>query len=304
MKKTAFLVLAVLAMLLGGGACGAQLIKLKAVASFYIPYELTKNVGGDRVEVKNLVPGGVDPHDFEPSPADIRAIEEAQVFVYHGASMEPWVKRVLSVVRNRDKLVVVEMTKGLPLRKVEEEEREHGDDHEHYDPHAWTDPVLVKGMINNIRDGLSIADSAGSPVYTENAKNYQAKLDVLDAKIREGLTACRLRDFITSHRFMDYFAARYELTAHALSGLEPAEPTPQRLAELIRLGKEKQIKYIFKEEGDKIKALEVLARELGAQILPLNVGHSLSEEEERAGKNYLSIMEENLKNLRIGLECR
>lgn len=270
--------------------------KLKVVASFYIPYEFTKNVGGERVEVKNLVPAGAEPHDFEPSPADVRAIEEAHVFVYNGASLESWVERVLSIVKNRDRLVVIEATKGLPVRKAEEEEFE-------FDPHVWTDPILAKEMIKNIRDGLITADGAGSSVYTENARSYSAKLDALDAQIREGLKACRLRDFIISHRFMDYFAARYNLTAHALSGLEPSEPTPQRLAELIRLGKEKGIKYIFAEESDEIKALEVLARELGAQILTLNTGHSVSAEDERAGRNYLSLMEENLKNLRIGLEC-
>jgi zinc transport system substrate-binding protein len=159
-------------------------------------------------------------------------------------------------------------------------------------------------MVKNIRDGLIAADSAGSSVYTDNAKAFQANLDALDAQVREGLKACRLRDFIISHRFMDYFAARYNLKAHALSGLEPSEPTPQRLAELIRLGREKGIKYIFAERSDALKALEVLARELGAQILTLNTGHSLTAEEERAGKNYLTLMSENLKNLRIGLECR
>jgi len=294
MKK--FVLLMVLALLVASWGGAAQ-PKLKVVASFYIPYEFTKNVGGERVEVKNLVPAGAEPHDFEPSPADIRAIEEAHVFVYNGAGMESWVERVLSAVKNREKLIVIEMTKGLPLRKVEDEELE-------FDPHAWTDPILVKDMAKNIQEGLIAADSAGSSLYTDNAKAFQAKLDALDAQIREGLKACRLRDFIISHRFMDYFAARYNLTAHALSGLEPSEPTPQRLAELIRLGREKGIKYIFAERSDALKALEVLARELGAQILTLNTGHSLTAEEERAGKNYLTLMSENLKNLRIGLECR
>jgi len=294
MKK--FVLLVVLGMVVASCGGVAQ-PKLKAVASFYIPYEFTKNVGGDRVEVKNLVPAGAEPHDFEPSPADIRAIEEARVFVYNGAGMESWVERVLSVVKNRDRLVVIEMTQGLPLRKAEDEELE-------FDPHAWTDPIFVKDMVKNIRDGLIAADSAGSSIYTKNAKAFQDKLDALDAQIREGLKACRLRDFIISHRFMDYFAARYNLTAHALSGLEPAEPTPQRLAELIRLGREKGIKYIFAEEFDELKALEVLARELRAQVLTLNTGHGLTAEEEQAGKNYLVLMDENLKNLRIGLECQ
>jgi zinc transport system substrate-binding protein len=186
MKK--FVLLVMLGVLVASWGGAAQ-PKLKVVASFYIPYEFTKNVGGERVEVKNLVPAGAEPHDFEPSPADIRAIEEAHVFVYNGAGMESWVERVLSVVKNRDRLVVIEMTQGLPLRKAEDEEEFE------FDPHAWTDPILVKEMVKNIRDGLIAADSAGSSVYTDNAKAFQANLDALDAQVREGLKACRAEGF-------------------------------------------------------------------------------------------------------------
>ncbi|MDW8141692.1 MAG: metal ABC transporter substrate-binding protein, partial [Candidatus Bipolaricaulota bacterium] len=93
MKKIALLVAAVVVLALLGNAAQP---KLNVVASFYIPYEFTKNVGGDRVEVKNLVPAGASAHDYEPSPADIRAVEAAQVFVYNGASMDDaWVKKLL-----------------------------------------------------------------------------------------------------------------------------------------------------------------------------------------------------------------
>ncbi len=281
-------------------AVGTAHPKLKVVASFYIPYELTKNVGGDRIEIKNLVPAGASAHDYDPTPADIKTVEAAQVFVYNGASMDDaWVKKLLGVVKNRDKLVVVEATKGLPLRKAPEGEEEF-----EFDPHVWLDPLLVKEMVKNIERGLVQADSAGRSSYEANARSYQTRLDALDGKIRSGLAECRLRDLIISHQFLDYFAARYNLRAHALSGLEPEEPTPQRLRELIELGKRLGIKYIFAETLEKQKALEVLARELGAKILILDPLEGLSEEDERAGKHYLTIMEENLSNLRIGLECR
>ncbi|MCS6937095.1 MAG: zinc ABC transporter substrate-binding protein [Candidatus Bipolaricaulota bacterium] len=297
MKKMALLATAVVVLTLVGNAAQP---KLNVVASFYIPYEFTKNVGGDRVEVKNLVPAGASAHDYEPSPADIRAVEAAQVFVYNGASMDDaWVKKLLGAVRNRDRLVVIEATLGLPLRKAPEDEKEF-----EFDPHVWLDPLLAKEMIKNIERGLIRADSAGRAVYEANARSFQSKLDALDGKIRLGLANCRLRDLIISHQFLDYFAARYNLKAHALSGLEPEEPTARRLAELIELGKRLGIKYIFAEPEVKLRALEVLARELGAKILPLDPIEGLSEEDEKEGKNYLSLMEENLDNLRVGLECR
>jgi zinc transport system substrate-binding protein len=295
-KLTSVLMLATLALV----SVGTAQPKLSVVASFYIPYEFAKNVGGDRAEVKNLVPAGASAHDYEPSPADIKTVEAAQVFVYNGAGMDDaWVKKILGVVRNRDKLVVIEVTKGLPLRKAPEGEEEF-----EFDPHVWLDPLSVKEMVKNIEKGLITADSAGRAIYEANAKSYQSKLDALDGVIRLGLANCRLRDLIMSHQFLDYFAARYNLRAHALSGLEPEEPTAKRLAELIELGRRLGIKYVFAETLEKPKALEVLARELGAKILTLDPIEGLSEEDEKAGKNYLSLMEENLGNLRIGLECR
>lgn len=297
MKKIALFTTAVVVLMLWGSAAQP---KLNVVASFYIPYEFTKNVGGERIEIKNLVPSGASAHDYEPSPADIRAVENAQVFVYNGASMDDaWVKKLLGVVRNRDRLVVIEATKGLPLRKAPEGEEEF-----EFDPHVWLDPLLAKEMVKNIERGLISADSAGRSVYEANARSFQAKLDALDGKIRLGLANCRLRDLIISHQFLDYFAARYNLRAHALSGLEPEEPTARRLAELIELGKRLGIKYLFAEPGINLRALEVLARELGAKILPLNPIEGLSEEDEKKGENYLLLMEENLSHLRIGLECR
>lgn len=295
MKKLTLL-LALLTLV--AASVGTAQPKLNAVASFYIPYEFTREVGGDRVEVKNLVPAGASAHDWEPTPADIRAVEAAQVFVYSGASMDNTLaEKILGAIRNRDKLVVVEATKGLPLRKAHEEELE-------FDPHVWLDPLLAKEMVSNIATGLVQADGAGRSVYEANAKAYQEKLDALDTQIKHELAHCRLRDLIISHQFLDYFAARYNLTAHALSGLEPGEPTPQRLKELIELGKRLGIKYVFAETLESLRALEALARELGAQILILNPIEGLTEEEEKAGKNYLLVMGENLKNLRIGLECQ
>lgn len=297
MKKLALIsVLMALTVVLAGTAQP----KLNVVASFYIPYEFTKNVGGDRIEIKNLVPAGASAHDYEPTPADIKTVEAAQVFVYNGANMDDaWVKRLLGVVKNRDRLVVVEATKGLPLRKAPQ-----GEEAFEFDPHVWLDPLLAGEMVKNIGKGLITADSAGRAVYEANARSYQSQLGALDGKIRLGLAQCRLRDLIISHQFLDYFAARYDLRAHALAGLEPEEPTAQRLTELIELGKRLGIKYLFAERLEKPKALEVLARELGAKILTLDPIEGLSEEDEKAGKHYLAIMEENLSNLRIGLECR
>lgn len=295
MKKISFMVsLIAISTVLG---CLAQ-AEINVVTSFYIPFDFTKNVGGDRVKITNLVSVGAEPHDYEPTPKDIQTIESAQVFIYNGAGFESWVPRTLASVKNKDKLIVVEATKGLPLRKAPEGEEEFA-----FDPHVWLDPILAKEMAKNIAAGLTQADSASKSVYETNLKNFQAKLDALDSKIKQGLSKCKHKALIISHQFFDYVGARYNLQIESLSGLEPGEPTPQRLAELIQFGKEKNLKYVFAEPLSESKAIATLARELGAKILTLDPIEGLTEEEEKAGANYLSLMSENRESLRVGLEC-
>ncbi len=296
MKKIFFMVSLIATGIVLG--CAAQ-EKIKIVTSFYIPFEFTKNVGGDRIQITNLVPAGAEPHDFEPTPKDIQFIEGAKVFVYNGGGFEDaWVKPVLEIIKNKSTLIVIEATKGLSLRKAPEDEEEFA-----FDPHVWLDPILTKEMAKNIATGLTQADSAGKASYEANLKNFQTKLDEVDAKIKQGLSKCKHRELIISHQFFDYFGARYNLQIESLSGLEPGEPTPQRLAELIKFAREKGLKYVFAEPLSKSKAIATLARELGAKILTLDPIEGLTEEEQKVGANYLSIMAENLKNLRIGMEC-
>jgi zinc transport system substrate-binding protein len=295
MKKIVF-VLALIGITIATGSAAQE--KIHIVTSFYLPFDFTKHIGGDRVRLTNLVQAGAEPHDYEPTPKDIQTIESAQVFIYNGAGFESWVPRTLASVKNKDKLIVVETSKGLLLRKAPDDEEEFA-----FDPHAWLDPILVKEMGKNIAVGLTQAESAGKSIYETNLKNFQSKLDELDAQIKKGLSKCKHKALIISHQFFDYFGARYNLQIESLSGLEPGEPTPKRLTELIKFGKEKGLKYIFAEPLSESKAIETLARELGAKILTLDPIEGLTEEEEKAGANYLSLMSENLKSLRIGLEC-
>ena len=121
----------------------------EVMASFYPMHDFAQKIGGDKVTVTNMVPAGTEPHDWEPSPSDIVALEQADVFVYSGAGMEHWVEDVLASLDNQS-LVTVEASYGIALLEghhhhhEDEEEAEHGheDEHEHeegggYDPHVW-----------------------------------------------------------------------------------------------------------------------------------------------------------------------
>jgi zinc transport system substrate-binding protein len=300
-----------------GPVVWAQPSKSMVVTSFYPLYEFARQVAGDRAEIMALVPAGVEPHDWEPTPQDLVLLRKARLFIYNGAGLEPWADKVLKDVASRD-LVVVRATAGLSLMRVSHGHAEHDGkkasvhkepgharDKGALDPHVWLDPVLAQSQLEMIRAGLAKADPGNATTYAENAKAYNAKLVALHDAYTKGLAQCARRDIVVTHAAFGYLAKRYQLNQVAIAGLAPeAEPSPADLAALVRIAKQKKVKYVFFETLVSPRLAESLAREVGAQTLVLNPIEGLTADEQAAGKSYLTAMEENLRNLRTALECR
>lgn len=285
-----------------GFAAGSN--KLKVATSFYPMYEFTQAVGGDKIDLVNLVPTGTEPHDWEPTAGHIKALGEAAVFIYNGAGMEHWLDKTLKSLDNKS-LIAVEASHGFALMKGEEHD-DHGDDHAEgeMDPHVWLDPQGVIHQVEQIRDALIKADAANKATYEANAAAYIEKLKAFDQEFRAGLTGCAREEFFTSHAAFGYLAHRYDLEQHPIMGLSPeAEPQPKELAEIVAEAKEHEVKHIFFETLASDKVAKMVAQEIGAQTLVLNPFEGLTDEEVKAGKNYFSVMRENLANLKIALEC-
>lgn len=301
----------------------AKETKIKVMASFYPMYDFAVNIGGDKVEVKNMVPSGIEPHDWEPAASDIADLEEADVFIYNGADMEHWVETVLDTLENKD-LIIVEASQGIELLEGYEhdEEDEHAedednadedniveeDDHneedeEHLDPHVWLSPVNAKIQAQNIRDAFIKADSANESFYKGNYDNYAAKLDALDQKFKDALINLVNKDIIVAHEAFGYLCNTYGLNQVGIEDLSPdSDPDPARMEEIIEFAKEKQIKVIFFEELVSPKVAETIAQEIGAATEVLNPLEGLTEEQVKAGADYISVMEENLNNLLKALQ--
>lgn len=280
--------------------------KLRVASSFYPMYEIVRQVGGDKVDAVNLVPPGTEPHDWEPTASHMKTLNEAAVFVYNGLGMEHWVAKTLKSVDNK-RLLVVEASRGADLLKPEA--HAEGDDHGEeaageWDPHVWLDPLGAVHQTKAVRDALIQADGANRAVYEANAAAYMAKLQALDQEFRSGLSGCTRKEFFSSHAAFSYLAHRYGLEQHAIMGLSPdAEPKPREMAKIVAAARERNIKYIFFETLVSDKVARAVAREIGAQTMVLNPLEGLTDEEVRAGKNYLSVMRENLANLKTALEC-
>lgn len=301
--------------------------KLKVYTSFYPMYDFTSKIGGDKVEVVNLVPLGTEPHDWEPSAQDLVKIGEADLFVYSGAGMESWVDKLDENVKD-GKLTKVEASKGIELLKGEEHDHDHEDAHdkhddhkdaedkhhdhedahEHhhhgeYDPHVWLAPMNAKAQMKNILDGLVKADPKNKDYYQKNFDTYSKKLDDLDAKYKAELSKTTKKDIIVSHEAFGYLCKAYGLNQVGIEGLSPdSEPDAAKMKEVSEFAKKNNVKYIFFEELISPKVSETIAKEVGAKTEVLSPIEGLTDEQIKDGQDYFSIMERNLTNLLAALK--
>jgi zinc transport system substrate-binding protein len=285
------------------------------VATVYPLYEFTREVAGDRAEVSLLVPPGVEPHDWEPAPQDIARLQQARLFIYNGAGFEPWVDKLRKDLTAKGTVLVRTTEKVALLKAGAQPGAGHGHGrepakpgHGHgdpLDPHVWLDPGRAQTQVEAIRAGLARVDPANATAYGTRAQAYRAKLADLDARYQAGLKACARKEVVTTHAAFGYLTRRYGLTQLAIHGLAPdAEPSPADLAQLVKIAKDKRVTHIFFETLVSSKLAETLAREVGAQTLVLNPVEGLTREQQAAGLSYLTLMEDNLRNLRTALACR
>jgi len=297
-RNLVFCLLSALLVLIAGCSSSGQVPafsatggRLPVAASFYPMYEFARAVGGDQIDAINLVPAGTEPHDWEPTPGHIKALNQAELFIYNGAGFEHWVGTTLNSLDNKD-LVVVETARSAELLEGGQ------------DPHVWLDPVSAARQVQAIRDALMGRDPAHKDTYEANAAAYVAKLQELDQAYQSGLAQCKQRQFFTSHAAFSYLAHRYGIEQHPIMGLSPdAEPKPKELANIVAEAKRYQVKYIFFETLVSDKVAKLVAQETGAGTLVLNPLEGLTDDEVKAGKDYLSVMRDNLANLKTALEC-
>ncbi len=288
--------------------------KINVVASFYPLYDFARKIGGEHVNAINLVPAGVEPHDWSPKSRDMTNMTNAQMFVYQGAGFEGWVHDFLDSVKPDSPLQIIEAGKGAHLLPASEEAREHedghkdepkdehGDDHQ-YDPHAWLSPVNAKKMGENIKDGLIITDPVHKADYEANYAKFAAQLDELDARYRQALSPLPKKEIAVSHQAFAYLCHEYGLTQMPIMGLSPdSEPTAQDLKKMNEFIKEHDVKYIFFEELVSDKLAKTLANDANIDTMVLNPLEGLTEEQIKAGEDYISIMDINLRNLTKALQ--
>ena len=303
-KRRLFVILLVLCAVACLAACqpgarqpageGSQSLHVLASASFLA--DIAQNVAGERLKVESLIPPGLDPHAFEPTPQDVVRIADSQVLVVNGAGFEGWLEEVLANAGGQRQ--VIEASQGLASDSAGNQAG--GEKHaREVDPHFWLDPSLAVRYVENIRDGLSQADPAGADTYAQNAATYIAQLKELDAWIQSQVQQIppERRLLVTNHESFGYFAKRYgfKIIGTVIPSISTgASPSAEQLAQLVDAIRSTHAPAIFLETGANPALAQQVATETGIRVVTDLYSHSLTPADGVA-PTYLEMMRHNVQ---------
>ncbi len=304
--------------------------RLCVTTTIFPYYDFARQIAGDRVRLKLVIPAGMDSHSFEPTPADMMEIQESDILLYNGGAMEQWVDAVLesldtSHIRTVSMMDVVDV---LEEEKVEGMEAGRGHDHDHdhdsndelkwekdhepgqlhqieYDEHIWTSPTNAMEMVREICRVFAEEDPENREFYEGNARRYLEELKALDEEYRLLMEEARENMIIVGDRFpFRYLAETYGIQYRAaFAGCSgDTEPSARTIAYLIKQVEDRGLSAVYYLELSSRRVAEIIGEETGARPLLLHSCHNVTRKEFDEGITYLQLMEQNVRNLRAGLQ--
>lgn len=304
MKKTIITILLTLILLSGCSNIEAESKKPNVIVTLFPQYDMVRAIAKDKVNLELLLPAGVEPHSYEPTPNTIIRINESDLFVYTSDIMETWISNLFTELNDQGP-IVVNSSNGVELiTHLEEEDSDEEEHDEEYDPHFWLDPLNAKIMTENITAGLIEMDPENADFYQGNANIYLSELDKLDQEFIDLFNRVKLNKIIYGGHFaFGYLSNRFNIEILSpYTGYSPdAEPSVSSLAELINVMQVNQIKVIFYEELVDPKIARTISEQTGANIEVLHGAHNLSLEEMAQGLTYFDVMRSNIEKLKVAL---
>ena len=308
--------------------------KISVVATIFPQYDFVRQIAGDNVELKMLLKPGEETHSYEPTPQDIIAIQNSDLFIYVGGENDAWVEDILESMpdNGRTTLKLVDCVDTVEEEHVEgmKEERGHDhDDHDNHDEddaeheedeadheehgqedthsvheideHVWTSPVNAVKIVEQIKEELCELDPENVSVYEENAEAYVEQLKELDQEFQDVVDHSKRKLMIFGDRFpFRYFAEAYDLDYYAaFSGCaSDTEPSAATMAFLINKVRDENIKTVLKMELSNENIAKAIAEATNADVKEFYSCHNLTAEQFADGETYLSLMEKNVETLR------
>ena len=288
--------------------------KLQLVATFYPLAYLSQEIGGDYVQVTQLVPSNTEIHSWEPSASHIIATEDADVIVYNGAGADHWLEDdILPAMSSSKDRIVVESTASLDLIVNQEELDEHDEheageeEHEHgdFDPHTWISPYMAKLQAEKIYNALLQADPDHEDYYTQRWQTLEAQLSQLDTEYSEGLSDSNKTSIFVSHEAFGYIATRYGFEQHGVIGLSADEqPSTVTIANLVKEMQEHETYVVYVDPVYSTEYAQTIKTEVEAKtghaVTILHLYLILGPNDDL---DLLEQMQTNLSNLKTGLEA-
>ncbi len=313
----------ILALLLLLSACGQSTEEdtdpdqLTVVATVFPAYDFARAVGGDLADVQLLLPPGTESHSYEPTPADILAVQDCDLFIYLGGESDTWVETILESVELRGQ--TLRMVDCVPLLEEETvegmESYEEGHDHDHdeapglgevvgYDEHVWTSPKNAALITRAVGDKLAELDPANADTYAANSADYAAQIEDLDREFADFFAGVEDRTMVFGDRFpLRYFAEEFNIDYYAaFPGCSTqTEPSAATIAFLTDKVREEHIPTVWYIEFSNHLVADSIAESAGVKTAMFHTCHNVSADDLAAGATYVSLMEQNLETLRENL---
>ena len=296
-----------------GTAENSESGKISVVTTIFPQYDFARQIGGDKIELTMLVTPGGESHAYEPTPQDMVAVRNCDVFICVGGESDVWANDILNAVDTRE-IQIVNMMECVET--VEEELKEGMEGHGHsesgghnheeaeYDEHVWTSPENAMKISRAIGEALIAADGDNSEYYTKNLESYLAELEVLDSDFRQAVAEAERTTLVFGDRFpFRYFAGSYGLDYYAaFPGCSTeTDVSASVMSFLINKVRDENIPVVYYIEFSAQKIADTICDETGSEALLFHSCHTVSKEEFEGGATYISLMRQNLENLKRGL---
>ncbi len=259
--------------------------KITVYTSFYAMYDLTRTIAKNtNAEIINLVPVGTEPHEWEPTASDIRELSKADGIIFNGNGMEGWTDKIKESIGDVPVLEASEYIMTINDSGIT-------------DPHVWLSPQNAKMQMNAITEFLCEIDGEYADVFRANLHSASEEIDRLDDDFKTMVNSCGKKEIIVTHGAYGYLCSVYGLQQIAVEGIAgESDPSPEKVSFVINFATDKDIRYIFYSNGESDKIARMIADELGGETAVLN-----SFEFDSEGRDYITIMRENLEALRLAL---
>jgi len=304
--------------------------KTEIYTSTFATAAIAREIGGNQVNVKMIVPPGADPHSYEPTSKQLTEIAKGDLFLLTGTTLEPYSKKIQESLKGTD-VRFVETSKDVTLLESDatlhaheeegntEEEHAHEEaghddhatdehaheeeehDHGKYDPHVWLDPVNAKAMARSITVALSKEVPKDKATFEKNLKAFDQQADALDKEFKQAVADGSKKELLVTHAAYGYLAERYGFTQLPIAGISPSdEPSQKQLAALVKEARMHDLKYVAFEETVSPKVARVIQKEIGAKSVTIHNLESVTKSQQNS--SYFKLMEENVQTLEQALQ--